>query len=80
MAKLGQSYLKNGRQTLFFSHPDFNRRYRNFTSSTAEVFIAGSNIKPASPRRVADFNRRLRFSLTPKNVYCFKTLLRVATV
>jgi hypothetical protein len=45
---------------LFFSHPDFNRRFWSFTRSTEIAFL---------PLRVADYNRRLRFSLTPKNVF-----------
>jgi hypothetical protein len=51
------------RHKRFFSHPDYNRRFRNFTESTAAPWLAGCELK----RRVADSNRRLRFSLTPKN-------------
>ena len=46
-------------RSLFFSHPDFNRRFWSFTRSTANALLRS---------RVADFNRRFRFSLTPKNV------------
>jgi hypothetical protein len=63
---------------LFFSHPDFNRRFWSFTRSTVESLVAVARFAPSfGPiRRVADFNRRLRFSLTPKNVVAFLTLLK----
>jgi hypothetical protein len=60
----------------FFYHPDFNRRCWNFTSSTAKprsrFSVAILLLLPLlAACRVADFNRRFRFSLTPKNVYNF---------
>jgi len=63
----------------FFYHPDFNRRCWNFTSSTAKpkrrFSVAILLLLPSlAACRVADFNRRFRFSLTPKNVYNFVSM------
>jgi hypothetical protein len=60
----GTASQKTRAATLFFSHPDFNRRLWNFTKSTAELSSNQGFDLNSSGRGLY---RRLRFSLTPKN-------------